>query len=67
MLALDSVAPKGAAGQAINKLQNNVYTTDWFSDFIAHSSEELIERISEGLQSFISNPEKTGSICAIRK
>jgi transposase len=40
---------------------------DWFSDFIAQTSEELVEQISKGLQSFISNPEKTGSICAIRK
>jgi transposase len=40
---------------------------DWFWDFIAHSSEELIERLCAGLKSFIDQPSKTASVCSIRK
>lgn len=40
---------------------------DWFWDFIAHSQEELSDRLCQALKSFMDNPTQTASICAIRK
>jgi len=40
---------------------------DWFWDFIAHSTEELSDRLCLALKSFIDTPATTASICAIRK
>jgi transposase len=40
---------------------------DWFWDFIARRPEELTERLSAALQSFVEQPAKTASICSIRK
>lgn len=40
---------------------------DWFWDYIAHSIQELSDRLCLALNSFISDPAKTASICSIRK
>src|SRR5262245_24343623 len=40
---------------------------DWFWDFIARTSQELTDRLCLALQSFITQPAKTASICSIRK
>lgn len=40
---------------------------DWFWDFIAHSTQELSDRLCLALSSFIDNSSKTASICSIRK
>jgi transposase len=40
---------------------------DWFWDFIARTPQELIERLCQALCSFMDQPEKTASICSIRK
>lgn len=40
---------------------------DWFGDFIAHSHEQLSDRLCHALQSFLDAPVKTASICSIRK
>lgn len=40
---------------------------DWFYDFIAHSTQELSDRLCLALNSFISDSHKTASICSIRK
>ena len=40
---------------------------DWFWDFIARTREELTERLCTGLKSFLDQPEKTASVCSIRK
>jgi hypothetical protein len=40
---------------------------DWFWDFIARTPEELTQRLSTALQSFVDQPNKTASICSIRK
>jgi len=40
---------------------------DWFWDFIAHTPDELTERLCTALKSFIEQPAKTASICTIRK
>jgi len=40
---------------------------DWFWDFIAHTPEELTDRLCIALKSFIDHPAKTASICSIRK
>ncbi len=40
---------------------------DWFWDFIARTDGELTDRLCNALRSFIDSPEKTASICAIRK
>lgn len=40
---------------------------DWFWDFIAHTPEELTERLCLALRSFLAQPAKTASICSIRK
>lgn len=40
---------------------------DWFWDFIARTPDELIQRLSQALQSFVDQPAKTASICAFRK
>ena len=40
---------------------------DWFWDFIAKTPEELTDRLCAALNSFIDDPAKTASICAIRK
>ena len=40
---------------------------DWFWDFIAHSPQELEDRLCEALKSFMDQPTKTASICSIRK
>ena len=40
---------------------------DWFWDFIARTPEELTERLCTALKSFIDAPNKTASICSIRK
>lgn len=39
---------------------------DWFWDFIAHSTQELSDRLCLALSSFIDNSSKTASICSIR-
>jgi len=39
---------------------------DWFWDFIAHSTQELTDRLCLALKSFILNSPKTASICSIR-
>jgi len=40
---------------------------DWFWDFFARSHEELSDRICQAIRSFIDQPQKTASICSIRK
>ena len=40
---------------------------DWFWDFFARTPEELTERLCTALKSFIDQPDKTASICSIRK
>ena len=40
---------------------------DWFWDFIAHTEKELTARLCTALKSFVADPSKTASICAIRK
>jgi transposase len=40
---------------------------DWFWDFIAHTPDELTDRLAAALKSFIQQPAKTASICAFRK
>jgi transposase len=40
---------------------------DWFWDFIAHSTQELSDRLCLALKSFINDTAKTASICSIRK
>jgi transposase len=40
---------------------------NWFWDFIAHSAQELSDRLCLALSSFIDNSSKTASICSIRK
>lgn len=40
---------------------------DWFWDFIARTPEELTQRLCAALNSFLNQPEKTASICSIRK
>jgi transposase len=40
---------------------------DWFWDYIAHSDEELRERLCMALKSFIDDASKTTSVCAFRK
>lgn len=40
---------------------------DWFWDFIARSDEELSDRLCNALRSFMDQPDKTASICSIRK
>lgn len=40
---------------------------DWFWDFIARTDQELTDRLVIALKSFIENPPKTQSVCAIRK
>lgn len=40
---------------------------DWFWDYFARTSEELTERLCTALKSFIDQPDKTASACAIRK
>jgi len=40
---------------------------DWFWDFIAHTDGELTDRLCTALRSFMEQPDKTASICAIRK
>jgi transposase len=40
---------------------------DWFWDFIARTPDELLQRLSLALQSFVDQPAKTASICAFRK
>lgn len=40
---------------------------DWFWDYIAHTPEELTDRLCAALKSFIDHPTKTASICSIRK
>ena len=40
---------------------------DWFWDFIARTPEQLTERLCTALKSFIDAPNKTASICSIRK
>ena len=40
---------------------------DWFWDFIARSQDELIERLTMALKSFLAQPDQTASICSIRK
>jgi hypothetical protein len=36
---------------------------DWFYDFLAKTTEELTDRISTALMSFVQSPEETASIC----
>ena len=40
---------------------------DWFWDFIARTHTELSDRLCAALKSFINQPDKTASLCAIRK
>lgn len=40
---------------------------DWFWDFFARAPDELTERLCTALKSFIDHPDKTASICSIRK
>jgi transposase len=40
---------------------------DWFWDFIARTEQELTDRLSTAIQSFLAHPDKTASICSIRK
>ena len=40
---------------------------DWFWDFIAYTEQELSDRLCLALRSFMNDPPKTSSICAIRK
>lgn len=40
---------------------------DWFWDFIAHTPDELTDRLCTALKSFMDQPAKTSSICSIRK
>jgi transposase len=40
---------------------------DWFWDYIAHSDEELIERLCTALKNFIDDAPQTASVCAFRK
>lgn len=40
---------------------------DWFWDFFARTPQELTERLCNALKSFIDQPDKTASICSIRK
>lgn len=40
---------------------------DWFWDFIARTPEALTERLCTALKSFLAQPDKTASICSIRK
>ena len=40
---------------------------DWFWDFIAHTDEQLADRLCTALKSFIDDTQKTASICSFRK
>ncbi len=40
---------------------------DWFWDFFARTPQELTDRLCTALRSFIDLPDKTASICSIRK
>lgn len=40
---------------------------DWFWDFIARTDEELTDRLCTALRPFMDPPDKTASICSIRK
>jgi putative transposase len=40
---------------------------DWFCDYIARTPEELTQRLCTALKSFMDQPDKTASICSIRK
>jgi len=40
---------------------------DWFWDFMARSHAELSDRLCAASKSFIDQPNKTASLCAIRK
>lgn len=41
--------------------------SDWFADFIAHTPQELTDRLCLALNSFMNDPTKTASNCSIRK
>lgn len=40
---------------------------DWFWDFIAHTPQELSDRLCTALKSFVDDPAKTASNCSLRK
>jgi transposase len=40
---------------------------DWFWDFIARTEAELSDRLCTALRAFMNQPDKTASICSIRK
>jgi len=40
---------------------------DWFYDYIAHSRDELADRVEQAMRSFIDDKNKTASICTFRK
>ena len=40
--------------------------SDWFTDFIAQSTQELSDRIVEAIQSFLNNPNQVASACSFR-
>lgn len=40
---------------------------DYFTDWIARTGEDLMERLSNALNHFINQPSKTASICSFRK
>ena len=44
-----------------------VLKAEWFWDFIARTPQELSDRLCLALRSFIEDPPKTASACAIRK
>jgi len=40
---------------------------DWFWDFIAHTEQELMDRLCTALKSFIDDNQKTASVCSMGK
>ena len=40
---------------------------DWFWDFIARTDTELTDRLCTALRSFVADPAKTASLCALRQ
>jgi len=40
---------------------------DWFWDDIARTPQELMDRLCAALKSVLAQPDKTASICSIRK
>ena len=40
---------------------------DWVWDYIARTPQELMDRLCAALKSFLAQPDKTASICSLRK